>query len=377
MISKSFRAPLRNAVAALLIGSATVAVSAVALTAPAEAAAARAAVAGPLKEAISAAGAGNFSAARGAVARAENVSNLTSGDHAAIDQVKNYIEAKSGAAGGKGGMITDYNKGNYAAVIAAGRKGGLDATSQQLVAQSYYLSRDFKSCTQYIRDHFGAGASDQILQLQQRCAYESGDTEGQRAALELLVQHTNKPEYWSQLLQAAEGTKGLTDHETLDIYRLKLMTGSLKTADDYMLLAQLALQMGFGSESQAVIKKGMDAKLLSGDRVNRLMGMATGQAGANAAGAAKAQAGNGDAIVKYGEDISSQQGRGPDAVKAVQAGIAKGVTDKANAQTRLGQAFMAAGQKADAIKAFQAAGAAGDPRAKVVAHLWEIYARTH
>jgi hypothetical protein len=373
MVSKSFRA----AAAALLIGSATVAVAAVTMTAPAQAAAARAAVAKPLQEAIRAAGNGNFSAARAAVSQAESVGGLTPGDHAAIDQVKNYIEAKSGATSGKGGIATLYNAGKYSEVIAEGRKGGLDAQSMQLVAQSYYLTHDPRSCTQYIRDHFGAGAGDQILQLQQRCAYDAGDTEGQRAALELLVQHTNKPEYWSPLLQASEGTKGLTDHETLDIYRLKLMTGSLKTADDYMLLAQLALQMGFGSESQAVIKKGMDAKLLSGNRVDRLMGMATGQASANNAGAAKALAGNGDALVKYGEDLSSQPGKGPDAVKAVQAGIAKGVTDKANAQTRLGQAYLAAGQKDQAIHAFAAAGAAGDPRAKVIAHLWEIYARTH
>jgi tetratricopeptide (TPR) repeat protein len=372
MVSKSLRA----AAAALLIGSATVAVAAVSLTVSAEAAA-RASVAKPLQEAIRAAGNGNFSAARAAVAQAEGAGSLTPGDHEAIDKVKSYIDAKSGSVSGRGGLITDYNAGRYGAVIAAGRKGGLDGQSQVLVAQSYYLTHDYSGCTDYIRRTFGNGASDQVLAIQQSCAYQSGDKESQRTALELLVQHTNKPEYWSQLLQASEGTKGLTDHETLDIYRLKLMTGSLKTADDYMLLAQLALQMGFGAESQGVIKKGMDAKLLQGGRVDRLMGMATGQANANNAGAAKAQAGNGEAIVKYGEDLSSQQGRGPDAVKAIQAGIAKGVTDKANAQTRLGQAFLAAGQKDQAIRAFAAASAAGDPKAKVIAHLWEIYARTH
>jgi tetratricopeptide (TPR) repeat protein len=366
MLSKSFRA----AAAAFLLGTATVGAAAIALTAQAEAAA-RPAVARALNEAIHAAGAGNFSAARAAVAQAEGQSGLTPGDHQAIDQVKQYIAQKSGPSGG-GGCSGLYLKGDYRGVIAAG---GGDAQCSQLKAQAYYLLHDYRGCTNYIRSNFGSGAGEQILQLQQRCAYEAGDNEGQRTALEALVQHTNKPEYWSQLLQASEGTKGLSDHETLDIYRLKLMTGSLKTADDYMLLAQLALQMGFGAESQGVIKKGMDAKLLSGDRVNRLMGMATGQASANAAGAAKAQAGSGEALVKYGEDLSSQPGRGQDAVQAVQAGIAKGVTDKANAQTRLGQAYLAAGQKDQAIRAF--ASADGDPKAKVIAHLWEIYARTH
>src|SRR6185437_765893 len=194
---------LRAAAAAFVIGTATLGVAAISFTAPAEAAA-RASVAKFLNEAIHAASAGNMGAARGAVAQAEGVGGLTSGDREAIDQVKNYIAQKSGSG----------------------------------------------------------GAGEQILQLQQRCAYEAGDNEGQRIALELLVQRTNKPEYWSSLLQAAEGTKGLTDHQTLDVYRLKLMTGTLKGADDYMLLAQLALQMGFGAESQSVIQKGIQAKLL-------------------------------------------------------------------------------------------------------------------
>lgn len=361
---------LRAAAAAFVIGTATLGVAAISFTAPAEAAA-RASVAKFLNEAIHAASAGNMGAARGAVAQAEGVGGLTSGDREAIDQVKNYIAQKSGSGGG-GGCAGLYLKGDYRGVIASG---GGDAQCSQLKAQAYYLLHDFRGCANYIRNNFGSGAGEQILQLQQRCAYEAGDNEGQRIALELLVQRTNKPEYWSSLLQAAEGTKGLTDHQTLDVYRLKLMTGTLKGADDYMLLAQLALQMGFGAESQSVIQKGIQAKLLAGDRVNRLLGMASGQAAANAAKAgATAAKGNGDALVKLGEDLWGQ-GKAQDAIKIVQQGIGKGVTDKANAQTRLGQAYLGAGQKDQAIRAF--ASADGDPKAKVIAHLWEIYARTH
>jgi hypothetical protein len=365
MLFKSMRA----AAAAFLIGSATLAAATISLTAPAEAAA-RASVAKFLNEAIHAAAAGNLGGARSAVAEAEGVSGLTSGDHEAIDQVKNYIAQKSGSGGG-GGCAGLYLKGDYHGVISSG---GGDAQCSQLKAQAYYLLHDFHGCTNYIRNNFGGGASEQILQLEQRCAYESGDNEGQRIALEQLVQRTNKPEYWSSLLQAAEGTKGLSDHQTLDVYRLKLLTGTLKGADDYMLLAQLALQMGFGAESQSVIQKGVQAKLLAGDRVNRLLGMAGSQAAANAAKAGASANGSGDAMVKLGEDLWGQ-GKAQDAVKMVQQGIAKGVTDKANAQTRLGQAYLGAGQKDQAVHAF--ANADGDPKAKVIAHLWEIYARTH
>ena len=159
-------------------------------------------------------------------------------------------------------------------------------------------------------------------------------------ALELLVQRTNKPQYWSQLLDTAAGTKGLSDHGTLDVYRLKLLTGSLTKPEDYSLLAQLALQLGFAAESAAVIQKATDAKVQMGGRTGALLTMAKGQAAANAANAARITAsGNGDALVKLGEDAWGQ-GRFPDAVKLVQAGIKKGVTDKANAQIRLGMAYL-------------------------------------
>ncbi len=361
---------LRAAAAAILLSTVAVGLTAVSMTAPAEAAA-RSSVAKFLNEAIRAASSGNLGAARGAVSQAESVGGLTDGDRAAIEQVKNYIAQKAGSGGGSG-CAGLYLKGDYRGVIASG---GGDAQCSQLKAQAYYLLRDFNGCTRYIRNNFGAGGGEQILQLQQRCAYEAGDNEGQRTALESLVQRTNKPEYWAPLLQAAENTKGLTDHQTLDIYRLKLMTGSLKTADDYMLLAQLALQLGFAAESQSVIQKGIEAKLLAGDRVNRLSAMAGGMASQNAAGAARVMAtGNGEALVKLGEDLWGQA-KFPDALSLVQKGIAKGVSDKANAQTRLGQAYLGAGQKDQAVRAFS--GVDGDPKAKVIGHLWEIYARTH
>ncbi len=249
-------------------------------------AAARPAVGRHLNEAIHQAGAGNVSAARASVASAEGVGGLTPGDRAAIDQVKSYIAQKSGSAGG-GGCAGLYLKGDYRGVIASG---GGDAQCTTLKAQSYYLLHDYAGCVRYIRDNMGSGAGENTLVMQQRCAYESQDNEGQRQALELLVQRTNKPQYWKQLLETAQGTKGLSDHGTLDIYRLKLMTGSLVKAEDYSLLAQLALQLGFAAESASVIQKATVAKVQMGGRTGALLAMANGQAASNAA---KARPGRG------------------------------------------------------------------------------------
>ncbi|MBV9539731.1 MAG: hypothetical protein JO167_00560, partial [Alphaproteobacteria bacterium] len=321
-----FLKSLRTAFVAFAVGAATVAVTAVALTAPAEAAA-RAVVGNHLKAAISQANSGNYAAARASLAAAEGVGGLTAGDQAAIAQVRQYIAAKSGA-GGTSGCAGLYLKGDYRGVINAG---GGDAQCTQLKAQAYYLIHDYAGCTRYIRNAYGSGAGEQVLTLLMRCAYENQDNESMRTALEQLVSRTNKPEYWSQLLTTAEGTKGLKDHQTLDIYRIKLMTGSINKPEQYMLLAQIALQLGCAAEAQAVLKKGVDAKVLQpNDRLNRLMAMAGGQAATNAANAGRAAAGNGDALIKLSEDLWGQ-GKYDDALKFAKAGIAKGVSDQPNA----------------------------------------------
>ena len=75
-----------------------------------------------------------------------------------------------------------------------------------------------------------------------RCAYEAGDDVTQRQALESLVAHTGKPEYWNDLLKMGEHGRAC-DHDTLDIYRLNLLTGTLNGKDEYITLAQLAIQL--------------------------------------------------------------------------------------------------------------------------------------
>ena len=107
--------------------------------------------------------------------------------------------------------------------------------------------------------------------------------------------------------------------------------------------------------------------------------MAKGQADTNAANNAKSVAAanaapTGDALVKLGEDAWGQ-GRYPDAIKLIQAGIDKGPTDKDNALIRLGVAYMSAGQKEQAVRTLDKAD--GDAKQKIIAHLWSIYAHTH
>jgi len=133
------------------------------------------------------------------------------------------------------------------------------------------------------------------------------------------------------------------------------------------------------AEAKAVLEKAFAAKTLpANDRNNRLLKLATDRTNENAANAAKALAAaqnDGDALVKIGEDLTGQN-KGKEAVAMVQQGIAKKPKDMANAQIRLGNAYLAAGQKAEALKAFNAAAAAkGDEKTTMIARLYALYAR--
>jgi len=377
---------LRAALTAILLGTATAGAAALVLAAPAQAATVSAKVGAALKEAQSLAAAGNYKGAMAKINEAENAPGKTPDDNQIINQMKQFVAVKSGdasiggAAGAKAKFANDYNAKKYKDVIADAdllrKNGALDGNSQQIIAQAYYLSGDKAGCVRYIKSNFSA-PGDATLELLMRCAYDNGDDETQRAALETLVGRTGKPEYWKGLLKLAERSRGLSDHNTLDINRLRLITGNIETKDDYTLLAQLALQLGNAAEAQSVVEKGQAAKLLTDDRSTRLLNLAKTQAAANAANlqkniaAAQAQP-QGDALIKVGEDMIGQ-GKAKDAIGVIQQGLKKPLKDAANGQLRLGQAQLAAGQKADAQKTF--AGVKAPEKDAMVAHLWNLAAR--
>lgn len=357
----------------------------------------RPAVGKPLQEAQELAKAGKTNAALAKLKEAEGVANLTSSEHDTINQMKNYILALSGdpsvyenmIASGQGSaavakelLSAHYNARQYGKVIqdeqVLRRFNAMDAQSQMVIAQAYYLSGNYSGAIKYLHAIMGGGGTQQQLELLMNCASKVGDEDSVRTAAERLILG-GKPQYWVYLLGSAERTHGLTDHQTLDLYRLRMATNSMRNANDYSTATQLAIQMGFPTEAQTIQQKGFDTKMLSGDRQQRLLTMAKTQSAQTQANLAKtaaaaAKAPTGEPSVKLGE-IYYGMGRYQDALNSVQAGIQKGVTDKNNAQMALGFAYVGLKDFPKAAKAFQAAD--GDPKAQVVARLWADYARSH
>lgn len=376
------------ALTAILLGTAAMGVVSLAISIPAEAAASVSPKVGAaLKEAQALAARGDYKGALAKVNEAEAVPGRSAEDNQVIAQMKQYIGIKSGdvsiggAAAAKVKLANDYNARKYHDVIEDAsilRKfNALDANSLQVVAQAYYLSGDKQGCVHFIKTNFSS-PSDPTLELLMRCAYDAGDDDTQRQALEQLVAHTGKPEYWNNLLKLAERSRGLSDHNTLDINRLRMMTGNVTTRDEYTLLAQLALQLGFPAEAETVIEKGMAAKVLNDPRSQRLLDLAKSQAAADAANQPKAMAAaksapQGDGLIKIGEDMIGQ-GKAKDAISVIQEGLKKPLKDPANGQMRLGQAYLAAGDKSQAEKAFDQIKT--PERDAMIAHLWALEARS-
>jgi len=371
---------LRAAATAILLGTAAVTMTAMA----AQAATVSPRVGAALKEAQSLAAAGNYKAAMGKINEADAVPGKTADDTTVINQMRNFVAVKSGdtstAAGAKAKFANDYNAGKWRDVIGGAdtlRKfNALGMQEQLIIAQAYFKSGDFAGCTRYIKANLN-NSSDTALELLARCSYENGDEATQRQSLETLVSRSGKPEHWKSVLRLAERSRGLSDSNSLDVNRLRMMTGNINTKDEYLLLAQLALQLGNAAEAQTVTEKGIAAKVLTDDRSTRLLNLAKSQAAANAANlqkniaAAQAQP-TGDALLKIGEDLVSQ-GKAKEGLPLIQAALKKPVKDAANGQIRLGHALLASGDKAGAQKVFNAVKT--PEKDAMIAHLWSLAAR--
>ena len=385
MTSSNFRA----LATALLLSTASAAGLAVIASTPVEAATTvRPQVGAALQAAIKDASSGNGSAAMAKIHEAESVGGLTPQEQQAIEQTKNFVAAKTGAGGGATGakakFANDYNAGHYSAVVgedadALRKAGSFDSQSAQIVAQAYYQMHNYPQCVHYIQSMGHVG--EQVIELLNRCAYEAGDSQAQQAALEQLVVDYNQAKYWTDLLASADRTAGMSTADTLDVYRIRFLTNTMRNASDYETATEIAVQLGFPSEAILYAQKGIDSKQLDATRGAKLLNLAKTQAAADVANLAKAQAAasaarNGDALVKLGQDLWGM-GKYQDAQTAIKAGIAKGVTNPDDAQIRLAMAYIGLKQRDQALAALKSVSKNAPPHTQTVARLWSILARTH
>ena len=221
-----------------------------------------------------------------------------------------------------------------------------------------------------------ANPPEAALKFQQAVYFKMNNAAGRRAALERLALNYPKLEYWHDLLQLARNEKGLNDEQTMDIYRLRLAVGDMKTDADYQEMAQEALVAGYPAEAKVALDKAAAAKLLSGERSARLVKMTNDRVAADTAVQADMQkkaAADPNVGVKLGL-IYWTIGKSKEAEEVIRASIKSGkLADPEAAKVALGHVLLAQGKKQDAVNAFDSV--AKNSKQASVARLWSIYAR--
>lgn len=285
-----------------------------------------------------------------------------------------------------------YGQGNYTKAADYGNRlikaGGADAETYTLVAQSYYLQQKYRDATKFLNEYIsdlerkGQSPKEQTIQLLANSYEKLNDTAGATSALERLVIYYPKPSYWNNLLYSVMRTEGITDRQTLNVYRLMQDTKTLAQPSDYTEMAQLAIEAGTPGEAQKVLDQGFAANIFTDPRVKernqRLMDAAKKAAAADLASLPKIEAEakaakTGDLDVALGSGYLSH-GMNDKALEALTRGIGKGgLKNPAEAGILLGIAQLRTGNKGDAQKTFKGVKSADATWARI-AKLWALNA---
>ena len=365
----------------------------------------------PLQQAGELLKAGKAKEALAKVREADAVGGKTAAEQTTIDRMKAAAAQRAGdtgtaiqalealfdkVGGGEKGQVAEQLAAAYAQqrnnakanewvgkAIAAGNNGG---TIKQLQSYLQSASGDYsaiaKDAAAAVNAAEQAGRRPEegdLLRLadaQQR----TGNNGGYSNTLEKLLLNYPKKDYWNAHLARLPRKPGFGDRFTLDVMRLRLASGTLEKTDDFMEMAQLALQAGLPAEGKKIIDKGFAAGALGtgpeADRHKRLKDLAEKKlAESKAAIAGQAsEAGNekdGNALVQVGYAYVTL-GEVDKGIELIEAGIKKGSLKRPeDAKLRLGMAqLQSAKAKSKATQTLRSV--QGTDGANDIARLWVI-----
>jgi len=203
---------------------------------------------------------------------------------------------------------------------------------------------------------------------------------GYSNTLEKLLAYYPKKDYWNAYLGRLPRKPGFADRFALDVLELKLASGTLTKTEDYMEMAQLALQAGLPADGRRIVEQGLKAGALGtgpeAARHQRLKDLAVKKEGEAKAGigAQAAEAANqktGDDLVKVGYAQVSL-GEVDQGIKLIEQGIAKGGLKRPeDAKLLLGKAMLKSGKnRQKAVQTLRSV--TGTDGAAEIARLWTV-----
>jgi hypothetical protein len=283
-----------------------------------------------------------------------------------------------------------FNARDYKKTVEVGRdaitKGYGDADTFLVVAQSYYQMNDFRNAREFVgnwikdQERRGQRPRENAIQIYVTSCMRLKDEACTAAGFEKLVTYYPNPAGWANLMQTLFASRN--EAAAFNAYRLATDVGAMRTDDDYTEMAQRALEKGLPGEALTTLEAAFARKVFTDkrdiDRNTRLLNTAKERAAADRASLAKqdrdAAAGkSADADLRVGQAFMSY-GQYPQAITAIRRGITKGnATDPAEAQLVLGITLLKSGNKAEAGRVLRAI--KGDAELQRVAKLWSLRAQ--
>ena len=257
------------------------------------------------------------------------------------------------------------------------------------IAQANYLLGKYKEAMTEMesivsRDEAaGRKPSEKGLNVIWACAIKLKDDASASKAIEKLILHYPKPDYWSNAMASISSSQINDDRLKLMTYRLMSTVGILKQGGQYREMAQIALDQGNPGEAQSAIEQAFAKNLFTDphdkDSNQRLLDAAKKAAARDRASMPQSEkdaaaSPSGDAAVQLGGAYLGY-GQPDKALASIQAGIAKGKLKNADeAYLLLGIAEERNKNNGEAIKAFNKV--TGDPKYVRLAKLWALEARS-
>ena len=322
---------------------------------------------------------GQAAAAAGEPATAARTLEAAANSSAAPEGERKQVLA---AAAGQYYLIKEYGK---AADLASRyfKDGGTEKSVRTIYVQSLYLSNNFAAAAKAIaadvesEEHAGRAPPEDQLQLLASAYHQQKDTAGYARAMEKLVAHHPKKDYWQSVIYSVTSRAGYSDRLAVEVARLKLATGTMKSTEEYVESAQLSLQEGFPVEASKIIDQGYSAGLLGtgpdAARHKRLKDLVAKSLAEDEAALAKAggPAKDGKALFNEGFNLVLH-GKSDKGLEMMEQGLKLGTGFRRidHAKLQMGYAYYLAGQKQKAQQAYKRV--QGDDGAVSLARLWMI-----
>ena len=367
----------------------------------------------PLQEAQNLSRSGRHREALARINEADGVANKTAAESLLIQRMRGSVAAAAGdndtslrafEAALNSGRVSGRDQLQMVQAVAVGyykakdyskaaqwaqryfKEGGNDPAMRTMLLQSYYLGNDCTSVNKMLgsaaAEDSSRRASEEELQILANCYLRQKDTGGYVAAIEKLVVHYPKKEYWTDLLARVQKKPGFSDRHALHVYRLRFATGNLTKTDDYLEMAQLALQAGVPAEAKVVLDKGYEVKALGvgkeGERHQRLRDLVTKSLDESQKNRAKDEqealaAKDGNDLVKIGMNYV-YEGKPEKGLGLIEQGIKKGGLKRPeDAKLLLGEAQIHAGQRAKGAQTLK--NVQGSDGTADIARLWVLHSR--